>query len=344
MKVGGSRIAAFVRKPETEVILVYGPDDGLVRERADALVVGAVDDPSDAFRLAVLDAQAVAADPARLVDEAAALSLSGGRRAVRLRGANDAVTGACEALLSAPHGDTLIVVEAGDLGPRSSLRRLFEGADNAAALPCYADNRDGVRRLIAESLAANGLEPTGDALEYLSESLGADRAITRGELAKLSLYMGGPGPLTVEDARASIGDSGATSLDDLVLAVGGGDLSGLERALERVFSEGASPIAVLRAVIRHFQRLHLAAGHLGAGKTPDQAMAALKPPVFFKARDTFRAQLGRWPNDRLARALDMLTEAELECKSSGPPATAVCRRALLRIAQAARRSEARGRS
>jgi DNA polymerase III subunit delta len=344
MKVSGRRIAAFVRQPETDIVLVYGPDEGLVRERADALVVGAIDDPTDAFRLAVLDAPAVAADPARLVDEAAAMSLSGGRRAVRLRGAGDAVTGACESLMAAPHGDTLIVVEAGDLGPRSSLRRLFEGAENAAALPCYVDDRGGIRRLIEESLAADGLKPSAEALEYLTDSLGADRAITRGELAKLSLYMGGPGPLSVEDARASIGDSAATSLDELVLAVGGGDLGGLERSLDRVFSEGASPIAILRAVIRHFQRLHLAAGHLAAGKSPDQAMATLKPPVFFKARDTFRAQLGRWPNDRLARALEMLTEAELDCKSSGPPPTAICGRALLRIAQAARRPDNRGRS
>lgn len=344
MKVSGKRIAAFVRQPETDIVLVYGPDDGLVRERADALVAGAVDDLTDAFRLAVLDASAVAADPARLVDEAAAMSLSGGRRAVRLRGAGDGVTGACESLLSVPHGDTLIVVEAGDLGPRSSLRRLFEGAENAAAVPCYGDDRDGVRRLITESLAADGLTPSAEALEYLVDSLGADRAVTRGELAKLSLYMGSAGPLSLEDAKSSIGDSGATSLDELVLAVGGGDLSGLERALERVFSEGASPIAILRAVIRHFQRLHLAAGHLGAGKSPDQAMAALKPPVFFKARDAFRAQLRRWPIERLARALDMLTEAELDCKSSGPPPTAVCGRALLRIAQAARRTASQGRS
>ena len=209
MKISGSRIAAFVRQPETDIVLVYGPDDGLVRERADALVLAVVDDSTDAFRLAILDAPAVAADPARLVDEAAAMSLSGGRRAVRLRGAGDTVTGACESLLSAPHGDTLIVVEAGDLGPRSSLRRLFEGAENAAAVPCYGDDRDGVRRLITESLAAGGLTPSAEALAYLVDSLGADRAVTRGELAKLSLYMGGrvrcpsktPGPRSATAGR-----------------------------------------------------------------------------------------------------------------------------------------------
>jgi DNA polymerase-3 subunit delta len=337
MKVRANRVDAFVGQPETGIVLVYGPDEGLVRERADALVAGAVEAPSDAFRLVVLDAATVAGDTARLVDEAAALSLTGGRRAVRLRGAGDTVTGACEGLMSAPRGDTLIVVEAGDLGPRSSLRRLFEAADEAAALPCYGDDRGGIARLITDSLAAEGLVPTPEALEFLTENLGADRAVTRGELAKLSLYMGGPGPLSLDDAMACIGDSGASSVDDLVLAVGGGDLAGLERALDRVFSEGGSPVAVVRAVSRHFQRLHLAAGLVAAGRTPDQAMAALKPPVFFKARDAFRGQVRSWPGDRLVRALAMLSEAELDCKSSGPPPLAVCGRALLRIAQAARR-------
>jgi DNA polymerase-3 subunit delta len=342
VKVQGKRVDVFIRQPERDIILVYGPDDGLVRERADVLVAGAVDDLKDPFRLTVIDGSTVASDPARLVDEAAAMSLGGGRRAVRLRGAGDAVTAACEALLSAPLGDTLVVVEAGDLGPRSSLRRLFEGADNAAALPCYADSRMDVERLIVESLAAEGIEATREALAYLVSSLGADRAITRGELAKLCLYKGEPGSLSLEEARAAVGDSGATSLDDLVLAVGGGDMGALEQALNRVFSEGVSEIAVLRAVVRHFQRLHLAVGHVAGGKTADQAMAALKPPIFFKAKAGFQAQLRSWPSDRIARALGMLTEAELACKSSGPPPAAVCGRTLLRIAQAARRSSAAG--
>ena len=341
MKVQGKRIDAFVREPEINLVLIYGPDDGLVRERADILVRGVVEDPDDPFRLTVLDAKDVTSDSARLVDEATAMSLGGGRRAVRLRGAGDSVTKACESLLSAPLGDSLIVIEAGDLGPRSSLRRLFEGADEAAALPCYSDGRRDVERLIVDGLQAEHVEPSDEALAYLSSNLGADRAITRSEIAKVVLFLGGPGPLSLDDARSAIGDSGASSLDDVVLAVGGGDLVGLERALDRVVSEGASPVAIVRSVTRYFQRLHLAAGQLAAGKTADQAMAGLRPPVFFKAREAFRAQMGSWPTNRLARALDMLTEAELDCKTTGPPPDAVCGRALLRIAQAARRPGSR---
>ena len=116
-----------------------------------------------------------------------------------------------------------------------------------------------------------------------------------------------------------------------------GDRPGLERALARAFAEGAAAVAVVRAVARHFQRLHLALGLVAAGSSPRQAMKALRPPVFFKLEDAFRLQLGRWDAGRLGGALELLTEAELDCKTSGLPARVLSGRALMRIAQAARR-------
>ncbi len=73
----------------------------------------------------------------------------------------------------------------------------------------------------------------------------------------------------------------------------------------------------------------------------DQAMAALKPRVIYTVAERFRSQLRRWPAQRLARALEILTEAELVCKSTGRPPEVVCGRALMRIAQAARQAGAR---
>jgi DNA polymerase-3 subunit delta len=95
-------------------------------------------------------------------------------------------------------------------------------------------------------------------------------------------------------------------------------------------------VAILRAAARHLQRLHLARAHVDGGQTPDQAMMALKPPVFQGARDRFREHLRRWNGYRLATALDIVTEAEIDCKTTGTPAEAVCCRTLMRLAQAAR--------
>ena len=142
MKVAGKDIERFVANQggKYRAVLVYGPDAGLVRERSDALMRTAVPDLADPFLVSELSADRVAKDPALLADEAAAIALTGGRRAVRVSECGDAVADAVGSMLKGPPGDTLVVLQAGDLAPRSALRRLIEAADNAAALPCYADD------------------------------------------------------------------------------------------------------------------------------------------------------------------------------------------------------------
>ncbi len=343
MKITAARVEQFLRQPDPSVVgtLVYGPTQGLVRERAETLVRHAAGDPDDPFRVVELAGVAVGNDPARLADEAAALSFSGGRRVVRMRAANDGLAGVFEDFLAGADADGFVVVEAGDLGKRSSLRGVFERAGNAAALACYPDEERALRGIIGESLAGHGLTASPDALAYLVENLGADRLVTRNALEKLALYKGGPGTVSLEDAVASVGDSAATSFDAVAYAAAGGDQSGLDRALTRAFMEGLHAVGLLRAVARHLRRLHLAIARVAQGRSPEHAMKALKPPVIFIFADRFRAQMGRWPNDRLAEAMEILVAAEVECKTTGLPARAICSRALMRIAQAARQPGAR---
>jgi DNA polymerase-3 subunit delta len=339
VKISGRTVAAFLRQPDPAcvAVLVYGPDRGLVRERADGLAATVVDDLDDPFRVTTLTGDGLAADPARLADEAAALSLSGGRRLLRIRDGVDSSAKIFDALLSGADVAAFIVVEAADLGPRSSLRRVFEKAANAAALACYVDDDRALRQVVAEALGAHGQTPSSAAMAYLVGNLGSDRMVTRNELEKLALYVGRPGAVELDDVLACIGDNAAASLDDVVFATAGGDGIALDRALRRALLEGNHPVAILRAVARHLQRLHLASGQIAAGKTPQQAMAGLRPPVFFKFTKAFLAQAHGWPVSRLGDALEAVTGAEMDCKTTGMPVEAVCGRALMRVAQMAAR-------
>jgi DNA polymerase-3 subunit delta len=340
MKISPAQADGFAARPDPAVkaVLVYGPDAGLVRERIDRLcraVAGSLDDP---FRLVDLTGAVLRDDPARLADEAAAIAMTGGRRAVRVLNAGDAVAGIFAAFLDHPMGDALVVVDGGELQARSKLRTLFEGAVNAAALACYEDDARGLEALIRKQLGEAGLRIAPEALEYLLENLGSDRLVTRSELEKLTLYMGESAKeVQLEDARASVGDSAGQSIDDAVLAAADGDRPGVERALARAFAESESPVGVIRAAQRHFQRLHLVAGAMAAGQPVERATAGLRPPLFWKNRARFLNQLRLWPAASIAQALDRLTAAEISCKTTGMPDEALCVRALLELAGFAER-------
>ena len=343
MKLTGKRIDGFLKAPGADVVavLVFGPDPSLIRERVAALIAAVAGVPPDPFRCAELPALALRNDPARLVDEAAALSFSGGRRLVRVRDAGDALTAAFNQLLAGAGRGVpgLVVAEAGDLAKRSSLRLLFEAAPAAVAIACYAEDAASLRAVIGETLAAQGLSVDGDALDFLSAQLGANRAVTRAELEKLALYVGSAGRVTLADAMAAVGDSTALSLGAIVMAAGAGDFATLDKALETAFAEGASPVAIVRVAAQHITRLLQAQALVAAGKTPDQALMSLKPPVIFHQKPAFTQQMRRWSRQRLGQALDLLTDAELACKTTGAPALALATRALLQIAHAARRGD-----
>lgn len=329
MKIKPAQADSFAAKPDpaARAVLVYGPDRGLVRERVGKLVRSAVNDPNDPFRVAELTGDQAKADPAAVTDEAAALAFGGGRRAVIVRGVTEDALPACQNFLDDPHGDSLVVVEAGELDGRSKLRALFEKAGNAAALACYRDEQRDLSPLIRETLQGHGLEASREALAYLAASLGGDRGVTRSELDKLALYKGS-GRIELEDAQACVGDSASLSLEDVALAAGDGDLPGLQRAFDRAIAEGANPVQPLRAAANHFKRLH----QLSGADNVEQAIERLRPPVFWKIKGRVAAQARAWSPAGIAAALEALLEAEGRCKSTGLPAETISARTLLGLA------------
>lgn len=325
----------FVARPPQDIaaVLIYGPDQGLVRERAEKLAKTVVDDLTDAFRVAELDDQILGGDPARLADEAAALSMMGGRRLVRVRTAGNGLARLFEAFLEAPAGDALVVVEGGDLAKGSALRSAFEEAERGAAVACYADSARDIADVIRETLKAHGLAIASDALDEAVAALGSDRGVTRREIEKLALYAHGTAKVTRDDVRAVIGDESEARSEEVCDAAGEGDMARLDRALERLWITGLSPIAVLRTCLSHFQRLAVVKSQ---GAAVDAAMRRLRPPVHFKREASFKAQAQRWSESALAEALDLLLETEALCKSTAVPAEAAAGRALFQLAARAR--------
>lgn len=344
MKISAGRAESFLKSPDPSVraVLIYGPDQGLVRERAGQLAGTVVDDPGDPFRLISLSASALSSDPQRLGDEAAALSLTGGRRVVRIHGAGNDLTRIFARFFEDPIGDALIIVEGGDLSP-GGLRALFEKSDAAAALPCYRDDQAALASLVQNTMRDAGKSIDRSVVRELVELLGTDRLVTRAELEKLLLYVGARTQISDEDVAACVGDSAVIGLDELIMAAASGDHGRAGRAIHRLRLDGTSPVAMLRALLRHLQRLHRTVGAVEAGARPDQAIRQLRPPVHFKLFDRFRDQVQRWNRHDLATAMALVDQAEADAKTTGMPGNVIAGLAILRITAAARRQHAAAR-
>lgn len=320
---------------ELRAVLFFGPDEGQVRERAAALGKTIVSDLADPFNVADVPSSTLASDPARLLDEMAALSLMGGRRLVRVRdGGEEAVPAVQNLVQNLPPGDSFLIIEAGELGTKSKLRDLFEKDESTlAALACYEADTKDLAALAADSFREAGISASRDALDLFSALVASDRAMAKSEIAKLILYAGKNGRLEYEDVAEAIGDSAQMEMDAPAWAAASGNLAELDRSLERLFADGMSPVPILRSAQRHFTRLYEV---VSSERDLEAAIRGLKPPVFWKQQTRFRTQAESWRRTKLEEALTRLTTAEADCKKTGLPDTLLCARALMGVAGLAR--------
>lgn len=335
MKLTWKLIDPFLKKPDPKarVVLVYGPDNGLMQERTKMIGQTVVADLEDPFNAVTLSTEILSEDPARLADEAGALSMMGGARLIKITGGADKLTPLIKEYLVNPSLENLVVIEADNLGARSSLRLLCEKAKNAAALPCYIEDERGMSNLIRESLSNVNLRIDHDALHYFAANIMGDRARARAEIDKLITYMGKSDikGVQIKDVQASCGDTGTATLDELTYAVAGNNAKVAMAAYNRLIGEGVAEIVILRTLQNHFRRLHFTHAMMFNGKSMEEAVKSLQPPIFFKAEQAFKGQVSKWRGKKLDIVMGKLADLEAQTKTSGAPVQTLCAQAILSL-------------
>jgi len=308
-------------------LLLYGEDAGLIRERAAAvvrLVAGSVEDP---FRVVMLERDG----HERLEEEASALSLIGGRRAIWVREGGDGLVPLLKRVL-ALDVDAIVVIEAAGLASRSKLRVLADAEKAVASIGCYPEEGRALQGSVTAMLAEAGVQIERDALGWLLGRLSSDRAMVRGEIEKLALYAGEGNRLTLEDVTEIVADAGAASAEDAISAALAGDRGRADLALERALADGVNPVAIARSVLSSLLRLRRVAAGMAEGQSRQEAIRALRPPLFFKRAPDFEKALDRWPLPVLGRAAERTQDFERACKQTGAPDLALCRRHIAMLA------------
>lgn len=288
-------------------MLVYGPDAGLVSERAVALADTFARRHKGDAEIIRLDDRDFAEDPARLHIELRTTPMFAAGKVVRVTAGSRLDVPSLKALLAEPI-DNALIVEAGNLRPDSGLRKLFEKLAEGAALPCYSDERD-LAGIIDAELAEARLRIDAETKAYLMSRLGADHAMSRSEIVKLALYAQGNESVGHDDVATIVGDSTDIALENFVYAASGGDPRLALRELQRLAAAGTDRATALSALARHFTQLHRAATTQANGGSLEEAVKSLRPRPHFKREPAFLAHCRRWGANRLAHALPLIQES-----------------------------------
>src|SRR5664280_1108824 len=329
--IKASDVDRFIAKPDPAqpIVLVFGPDDGLVRER--------VDDPNDPFAFVRIEGEELSANPSRLVEEAHTIPLFGGRRAVLVKAGSRNISSALEPVLAAPSNDCRVIIEAGDLKKNAPLRTMCEKAKIAAAVPCYSDRAGDLARLIDDEMRAAKLTLAPDARDALTALLGGDRLASRNEIRKLALYAKDQKTIELADVMAVVADASALALDGVIDAAFAGETRDVETEFGKARAGGSSPAAIVSAAIRQVANLHKMKLAVEGGDSIDFAMKRGAPPVHFSREKMVGAALRAWTPPRLLRAMQQLAEASLDMRRNSASAEAIAQRTLLSLAVSARR-------
>ena len=335
----GKEIDAFLARPDPgrPIILLYGPDAGLVRERADALLASAVDDPNDPFSLVRLDGDELSAEPSRLVEEALTIPLFGGRRAIRVRAGSRSFASGVETLAEVPLKDCRVVIEAGELRPESPLRKACERARTAVAIACYPDTERELSKLIDDELRASGLRIGTEARAVLITLLGGDRQASRNELRKLMLYAHGKGEVTLDDVMAVVADASELKIDPIVDAAFAGNPAIVETEFAKAMVAGTYPGVIISAAQRQAAWLHKSALAVAEGTPVSAVLEGGFPRLHFSRKGNVEAALRGLSVSRLTLIMDQLATAALEARKQASLAAVIAQRALMSIAANARR-------
>ena len=335
----GAAIDAFLKRPDPAqpIVLVYGPDAGLVRERADALIASAIDDANDPFALVRLEGDELSADPARLAEEALTIPLFGGRRAIRVRAGSRNFSSAVENLADLPMKDCRVVIEAGDLKPDHALRKTCERGKGAVAIACYADDERALAGLIDDELRAANLKIAPDARGALLGSLGGDRQASRNELRKLALYAHGDGEITLQHVAAIVTDASDLRIDPIIDFTFSGQTSALETAIAKAMHAKIDPGQILMLTQRHAASLHRASVVAAGGQSISEAVKGAFFRLHFSREKHVEAALRHFSSERLFGIIEQLGVAAFEARCNSSLASAIAQRVLMAIAANARR-------
>jgi len=314
MKIKNYEIDSFCSNFNTTApaILIYGQEYGLKHERADLIVKNYLDNSNNIIEL---EMKSIIANPEIIQTELKSMSLLHNKKVIKINDADDKIYTAIEDNILLNNKECLLILISENLTPKSKLRNLFESHKNAVILPCYSDDNKNILNLIDNLFNKENVKIDINAKKLLSNYLGVDRLVTKGEIEKAILYSGAQKHLSIEDVSSFLSDQTSINIDELYDLILLGDIKKAYKILLKLQNEGMQPIQVFRSFTRQLQNLYSMKERYIENMNVNDVIDGFKPPIYFKRKENIKRHTKEWSITMINQALILIENAEINCKT-----------------------------
>ena len=311
-------------------ILIYGPNEGLIRDHIKKIknvYLSNVD-----FEEISITGKSLDLDPNILETSANSISMFNSYKLIILESLKDKNMSEIENVVNSAPSQTMLILKADNLKKTSKLRKLFESNAQCYALACYEDDAKSMMRLVDNFVKENSISIDRDIKNYLMQTLSTDRMISFNELQKISLfYANVDANPNLEEIKNLLNDTSSNNLQKMNESVMYGNTTKSSNIISKLLSEGNNPISILRSLINYLKRLQKVKVEMKKGSNFDTAIKFLRPPLFWKDKDSFQQHCVHWPLNKIEKNLAQLLDTEIDCKTNSKLSSILCERSLLTI-------------
>jgi DNA polymerase-3 subunit delta len=318
MKIPPSDIENFINNKLNiyKAILIYGPDNGLTKERSKLIANKIIGLDASSFDSSYFSFDKIKEDVSLVANALFSRSLTKKKQLVKITDAGTSLPKNLLNLIESYRGNNILLIEAGDLTPTSSLRKFFDTNKNLASLACYHDEKFTVKKIIQAKLKSHNINIEAQALQLTENALAGDRMLILAEIDKLITYMGDEKQVDLKDILAIIDDENTYNIDNLCNAICDRDIKNISPVILSLTNSGTNMIGILRMVSRYFSRLYQVKLRINYGETIEKSMSELAPPVFFKQIDNFKKHVTSWSLEQLSDMIATLLDMEIKSKKT----------------------------
>ena len=329
MKIKAYELKSLVEKNKYAAYLVYGQNKGLVREKSQIIINSYKDNQTEIIKF---ENDELISEQGKLTNEFNTFSLTAEKKILHILNTKDNLTEIITNTITDHDSKNLIVFETSELTPRSKLRKFFEKEKHLGIIACYFDTERDVQELIETTFKKENMPINRDIVLLITKRLGNERHIIKNELEKIILYLKDKKEFKAEDILKCISQNEDFGFDDLNYNLCDGNVVKLDKIINQLYLEGINPVALLRSVGKHFQKILFVNQKIDSGANLNESLSQLKPPVFFLYFNQFKDQVKKWKTALCYKAIERLMETAELCKMNSKISKILCWRTLRNIA------------